>query len=305
MTRTHHTLRSHHTIDKETHHTMTSLKKVNWEEIDPAKHFRYAAQPNQGSGHDGKSVSLKVIDPDSGEEVNFVHQAPELYLPFGIAEKKIENKTHYKASFSFPTVRYDTSKNDWTGKEKYVNYYKWIDSIDKYNREHIFKNMQTWFPNSKRLKKEVLDEFYFSNTWIGDKCLSGEYSPTFSTKLMVRKESIVTKFYNDAKKPASYDDISGDLGKGMRVIPLIRTNGLWFAGKNCGMSYQVVQMLFFRKDQFMGCAIDIDAASDCASVPESLGSPKLSIEVDDEEEDNSRKKRKRSNVASNFNMVEN
>lgn len=289
---------------------MGKFSKVDWEQIDPAIHFRYAAQPLQGNAHDGKSIPLKVID-SSGEEVNFIHQAPELYLPFGIAEKEVGNRIQYRSVFSFPTVRYDTAKKDWIGKEKYVKYYKWIDSIDKYNLEHVYKNMKTWFPSSKQLKKEVLDEFYFSNTWVGDKCLSGEYSPTFTTKLQVRSDAIVTKFYNDAKEECTYSEISGDLGRGLRVIPLIRATGLWFAGKNFGMSYQVIQMLFFRKDQFMGCAIDIDAASDCQSVASSIGSPPLAIEMDDEEEDEeseapkrSKRRKTASNVASNFNMAE-
>ena len=281
------------------------FKKVKWQDIDPATHFRYAAQPLQGNAHDGKSIPLKVIDPSSGEEVDFIHQAPELYLPFGIAEKEVGNRIQYRSVFSFPTVRYDPVKEEWIGNEQYVNYYKWIDSIDKYNLEHVFKNMKTWFPASKQLKKEVLDEFYFSNTWTGEKCLSGEYSPTFTTKLMVRGETMKTRFFNEEKQECEYSEIAGDLGQGLRVIPVIKATGLWFAGKNFGMSYQVVQMLFYRKEQFVGCAIDLETASDCESVPRSVSSGQLMIESEDEAEQQPKKKTRRSgntNVASNFNL---
>lgn len=294
-------------------------KKVNWELIDPAVHFRFAAMPVKGSSHDGHSIPLRIADPESGEEIMFIHQAPELFLPFGIVEKEINDKVQYKATLSFPTVRFDTQKQDWIGKDMYVKYYKWIESIDDYNRNHVFQHMKTWFPSAKPLKKDVLDEFYFANTWVGDKCLAGEYSPTFSTKLCVRSDAIVTKFYNDAYEECTYQEVSGDKGKGLRVVPLIRATGIWFAGKNFGMSYQVIQMLFFRRNQFVGCAIDIGEAADHSSIADSVGSPlQIEIENDESDEENSKarttKRRKKvsssssssnSNVASNFNFVEN
>ena len=46
--------------------------------------------------------------------------------------------------------------------------------------------------------------------------------------------------------------------KGLRVIPLIKTSGLWFAGKSYGMSFQVVQMMIFFRSEFVGCAIETD-----------------------------------------------
>lgn len=296
-------------------------KKISWEKIDPVVHFRYAAKPLKGNKHDGYSIPLKVVDPDTGEETMFVHQAPELYLPFGINEKDVAGKTQYRTVFSFPTVRYDTQSQDWIGKDTYVRYFNWIQSIDDYNKDHVHKNMKTWFPQSKEYKKEILDEFYFCNTWVGDKCLEGEYSPTFTTKLQVRSDAIVTKFFNDAKEECTYDEIADNKGKGLRVIPLLRATGIWIAGKNFGMSYQVIQMLFFRKDRFVGCAIDIGAAADAKSVPSSIGSPyqiDMSGEEDEEEEENTHappKKKTRSsrskkssssnsNVAPNFNMQE-
>ena len=97
--------------------------------------------------------------------------------------------------------------------------------------------------------------------------MSGEYSPTFSGKLIVRAEKMITKFFDGVKDPITkkYPAVEFEEGeegnatwKGLKVIPLVKTTGLWFAGKSYGMSFQVVQMLIFFRSEFVGCAIDID-----------------------------------------------
>ena len=88
--------------------------KLNWENVDPAVHFRYAAKPLKGSQHDGYSISLRVIDPASGEEVMFLHQAPELFLTFGIKEKEVGERVQYRSVFSIPFLHHPKCRSTRT-----------------------------------------------------------------------------------------------------------------------------------------------------------------------------------------------
>lgn len=293
---------------------MSNPAVLDWRKINVARDFRYAAEPKKGS-HDGYSLSVRVVDPNSDEERNFVHQAPEMSLSFGFVEKEVSGKMNYKAPFAFTTVRYDPGSNKWTGSKEMLDYLKFHQDIDAHNQEVLFKNQKQWFGTQK--KKEIIDEFYFKNVWIGDKCLTGEYPPTLSTKLWVRDGAFVTKFYNDKKQQITYDDVKGDASKGLRCIPLLRSTGLWFAGKNNGMSFQVVQLLIFSREEFVGCAIDIGHAadfetpqksityddSDIANSEESLIDTNKRKAEEGEEEGDDNKRQTRSKT-SNFNMPE-
>jgi hypothetical protein len=238
-------------------------RKLDWRKIDPAKHFRFAAMPVRGGGHDGYSIPLRVVHPDTNEEVYFEHQTPELRIPFGITEKDVGGKTHYKVAFSFPSVRHDPTTLRFFGSEEPLAYFNWIKSIDDFNKDTVVKNLKNWFPggNKSVMKEDVLREFYFNNIWIGEKCNQGEYAPTFSAKLKVRMkdqvDTIVTKFFNQDKEEIGYSALEGEAGKGLRCFAILSSNGLWFAGKNYGMSLQVKQLLVYERDQFMGCAIDL------------------------------------------------
>lgn len=218
--------------------TMTPPKILDWQKIDPASDFKYNAQPTKGQNHDGYSIYMNVLDEDTGDEVPFIHQAPPLTLPFGISGKDQNGRRAFKFQFNFPTVRYDPKKSIWTGDEEYVNYVKFIENIDSLNKKHVFDNCKLLF-GGKQHSEEILDEFYCHNLYSGEKCLSGEYSPTFSAKLIIRAEKMITKFFDGVKDPASGKHPSiefeeGEEGnatwKGLKVIPLLKSTGLWFAG---------------------------------------------------------------------------
>jgi hypothetical protein len=288
---------------------------LDWHKVQPRVHFRFSPMPVKGGGHDGYSVPLKVTDPVSNEECFFEHQTPLLSMPFGISEKEVGGKMHYKIAFSFPTVRHDPTKNEFFGNEEQLSYYKWIKEIDDFNKDTVVANMKTWFPGgTKAMKQDVLREFYFDNIWIGEKCASGEYPPTFSAKLKVRMkdqvDTIMTKFFNQNKEEISYSDVAGDAGRQLRCYAIIFSNGLWFAGKNYGMSLQVKQLLVYEKDKVVGCAIELpeeplqtlppaggeyeDGEDDCG----------LEIDLTDKRarEDGSDDHPAKKNVAENFNM---
>lgn len=253
---------------------MPSPTKLDWTKIDIEKDFRFSPMPVKGMSHDGFTIYLKIFDRDSEQEIPFIHQSPPLIMPFGIKGREQNGRLSYKIGFSFPSVRYDPTSQNWTGEENYVNYLKFIKGIDDFNKDHVFKNMKNWFPGSKSFSKEVLSEFYFSNLWISEKCRQGEYSPTFSAKLISSAEGIVTNFFSnqlgsDGKpKSIKFEEDENGAWKGLKCIPLLKASSLWFAGRNYGMSFQIIQMMIFFKEQFIGCAIDVDANDLCVATDE-------------------------------------
>lgn len=246
---------------------------LDWKNIDVEQDLRFSAAPKKGMQHDGFSVFMNVMDTESGQEVPFYHQAPMMALPFGISTKEQNGKIMYKANFSFSSVRYDPVSEKWTGEEEMLKYFEFIRGLDEYNKTHVHKNFKTWF--KKEVKKEVLDEFYFNNLWTGDKVMNGEYAPTFSAKLKASANQVITKFFSNKQKPdGTYESIEFEenesgLWRGLKVIPLLRTSGLWFAGKTYGMSFQIEQMMIFFKNEFVGCAIDVDPCKHNISVTNS------------------------------------
>lgn len=263
-------------------------KTLDWKKIDPAKHFRFSA-PKTGMGHGGFSVNLEVWDDETARAYPFVHQAPPLSLPFGFSAKESANGMRHTAVFSFPTVRLDPSTGEYDGSPETVQYLKFIESIDKFNKDKAFQECKLWF--KKEQPRAVIDEFYFANVYAGEKALAGEYSPTFTTKLPVVKDKFTTQIFNfdPTTHELSETDHSSVMGSVRKCIPLIETRGLWFAGKQFGMSFRVLQMVIYKDDKFEGCAINPEAFMEYAPVPRPLsiegipGQPKRSRETTEDE----------------------
>ena len=252
---------------------MPTGKKLNWRDVVPSRDFRFGT-PMKGNSHDGWSIPLRVFDKESKEEVYFDHQTPLLAMPFGVVAKEIGGKMSYRVGLSFPGVRYDIAKKDFTGGEERIEYLKWLQSIDDFNRQTAFENMSVWFPNAKPLKKDTLDEFYFQNVWLGEKVLQGEYSPTMTTKLRVRKKGdedvIATRIYNQKKQEIEYNDISGDQGKHLKCYARLSTSGLWYAGRNFGMSFSVSELLVYENETYTGCSIEVPGEMECTIGPDGM-----------------------------------
>ena len=240
---------------------------VDWTTIDIPGDLRFAANPTKSMSHDGHSVYVNVIDKKLQREVPFYHQGPPMMMTFGIVPKETPQGVSYKFSLSFPTLRYNPVNDTWTGEEKYVKYYQFLKSIDTYNKKHVCENSELLF--GKNYKQEIVDEFYISNTWESDKCRSGEYSPTVSVKIMTTKTGeFQTTFFSNRKRAdgeleeITFEPNSEGTWKGLKCVPIIKTTGLWFAGKQFGMSLQVEQMVVFFRDKFIGCAVDITGLED-------------------------------------------
>ena len=250
-------------------------KVLDWEKIVPEKHFRFAP-PKSGATHGGFSVGVDVFDEDSNANQRFVHQAPPLSLPFGISSKTNKNTpdgaTHYSASFSFPTVRMDPVSGEFHGEPTTLAYLKFLQSVEALNKKKAFEQSKTWF--KKPMSESIINEFYFNAVYISEKVRSGEYSPTFTAKITEEPNRWATKFFvcrETPGEPTTVAPSSMDLvPKSRKVIPLIETSGIWFAGKQFGMSFKVVQMAYFEDDNFTGMSIDLGSAVEYTTIERPL-----------------------------------
>lgn len=290
-------------------------KKLDWEKINPTKDFRFAP-PKAGSIQGAFSVNIDVFDEESGTNERFVHQAPPLALPFGISSKQIEGKQKYTASFSFPTVRMDPQSGEFRGEDLTLRYLKFLQNVETVNKRKAFEQCSTWF--KKDIKEDVLNEFYFSAVYSSDKVRSGEFSPLFTAKVNEESSRWATRFFKcvedtNSEKPKKVMDCSMDeVPKSRKVIPLLETTGLWFAGKQFGMSFKVLQMVYFEDNNFAGFSIDLGAAAEYQQVDRAIADrPETSVDIPSEDEyEPAMKKRKADftpsapkNVGNGFNFA--
>lgn len=267
--------------------------RLEWSSIDPAADFRFSA-PKATNKQGGFSVAIEVCDNDTGMNKRFVHQAPPLSLPFGISSKpNPDGSMRTGASFTFPTVRMDPQTGEYHGEENILKYMKFLMQIEVVNKKKAFEQCKTWF--KKSMLEEVVDELYFSAVFVSDKVRSGDYSPTFTCKIeevmivdknkqdalkkkkasgetvtdenIMKKNTRATTFFacNEETKEISVSDM-GCVGKRRKVVPLLESTGMWFAGKQFGMQFRVLQMLFYEENDLVGFAIDMGAASEYIQV---------------------------------------
>lgn len=261
-------------------------KKLNWKLIDPATDFKY--EEPRANANDGSGASARVTarDPDTGKFEPLIFQGPKLRLPFGCDKKDIGSGERYYATMAFPSVRYDPQENETynqNGDNTYcsddsnrevLEFFKFWRAVDNANKAAALQNVQAWF--KKNISANVIEEFYYSCvTYDQDEEKAKKYSPKLSTKLITNANGdLKTEFFNQLKEKIDVSKVR----KGSVVIPIIRTRGLWFAGKSFGMSLQIEQAMIFQEDQFDGCAIDL--GEEDAKAP---SSPPLQIDIEDED----------------------
>ena len=235
--------------------------------MNPAEDFVFG-ETKKGRDHDGFSVPLKVKDKN-GMLQNFVHIGPEMAIPFGLKEKVTKFGSRFSCDMTFPNVNRN-EQGELQGPDDLVGYAKWLFDIEELNKQACIKNSKEWF--GKTYKMDVINEFYFKS--IMDARQPEKYSPTFTTRIKHSpSKGFETKFYNQKREPIKFEDIKA----GSRLIPLIETTGLWFAGKSFGMSFKVLQVMVFEKEEFDTCVIDNPYAPAVTEAPEGAIDPSFNM----------------------------
>lgn len=266
-------------------------KVLNWKEIVPEKHFKYSAIA-QSTSHSGKTVKLSV-STDGSEPCKFIHQTPKLRIPFGLQQSESPNGIRYTADLSFPGVVKDENTDEYIGSDpEILEYFSFLVGVESYNKKLAAQECSKWF--KKELSTEVLDTLYHSNIYPVKDELKTKYSPRFKANIMSKSgnpKEFVTSFYNSNSEVITFDDFkSGD-----NVIALLETTGLWFTGKQFGMSFRVLQLLVFERDEFKGCGINLEAYKDYLNVPKPI--------TDAPEEDEEPASKKPKLTSEGFNLV--
>lgn len=239
-------------------------KKMDWKRINPSTDFRY--HPPRSSGlHDGFSVKVECRDPDDGQFYPLIHQGPMLAIPFGLKKKEGNYGARYYCDMSFPGVTQDPDTQEFIGAdEDALGFLKYMMAVDEENKSRALTQAVTWF--KKPMKPDIIEEFYFKNISFSRK--PQQYSPTFSTKIQCSDDGVFrTHFFNQYQKKLEFEQI----GTGLRVIPLMEARSLWFAGKSFGMSWKLIQLMVFEREEFKGCAIDTAAYADYIKPQHALG----------------------------------
>lgn len=241
---------------------------IDWQEI--TTDSLVFLDPKSNSHH-GMSIPVRHKDPKTGQLRPVLFQTPVLRMPFGHSDKTGDYGRKIEAAFGFPhyqassnkdgefEVGFDSSndKGDITAK-----FYEWIATWDKLNKEKACENGRQWF--KKDISPIVIDELYKPN--LRPSSNIEKYSPTFRTKIPTKKEdstlpdgTICTKelpislVFNAKQKEIDLTELT----PGTQAICLLKTSGLWFAGKSFGMNFSIVQIVKLHSDKFEGCAITI------------------------------------------------
>jgi hypothetical protein len=229
---------------------------LKWKDVRPTD-LRYH-QPRNSGAHDGFSVRVEVFDRATDQYHPFIHVGPMMNIPFGLTRKEGPNGSgpRFNCDMTYPGVSKSAGSGEYesNGEPDSLEYLQFTRRIDEQNKAKAVTESPTWF--KKQISKDIIEEFYFHN--VMNPRDEQKYSPTFCAKLWWIGEDFKTEFYNQRKQPIKFDDI----GRGLRVVPLLETRGLWFAGKSFGMSFRVLQLMVFERDQFKGCAIDAGFAMD-------------------------------------------
>lgn len=223
---------------------------TDWRTFDPAKDLVF--QEPKANSHRGFGINLKTRDPN-GEVCEMYHQSPVLRMPFSIGEMEGDYGKKYEATFSFPGYVHDA---DAPGGSKFPSdpemeaYHLFLHNWDEFTLNLAASKSSTWF--KKKYSREVIQELY--KHMLKDSTEPEKYSKLFRTKVPFRYDKFNCSFF-DAKG----NEVSSEvIQRGSRVVALIKTTQMWFAGKGFGVSHQVEQFMVMDEESFDGCAIKID-----------------------------------------------
>ena len=206
--------------------------------------------------HNGISVPVKYKD-ENGRLHPIVIQTPVMSLPFGISDKELEKYGRkIEASLSFPNYAPSIDSDgevhaNWED-EGMSAFFKWFAMWDELNPRIVAERSDSFF--KKKISQVVIEELYKPNIKPSSK--PDKYSPTVRCKIPVASDQPTADFF--ALEPSGTVPIDMNRVKnGARVLCLLKTSGLWFAGKSFGMNFHVVQMVQLQSDKFEGCAVKV------------------------------------------------
>ena len=241
---------------------MAPPRVIDWKDIRPETIVYEGAKNNK---HNGLTVPVKYRDPRTGALHPIVFQTPVMSLPFGVSDKVLE-KYGRKIEASLcpgyipPSDNADPSYESAEMRE----FHDWVSMWDTLNPETVAKNTMAYF--KKQISPMVVTELYKCN--MKQSTQPDKYAPTVRCKVPCTSDGPTADFWSI--EPSGREKVDMNRVKnGSRVIALLKTTGLWFAGKSFGMNFHVIQMVQLASDKFEGCAIQVPAEH----IPPALATP--------------------------------
>lgn len=234
---------------------------LDWTAIDVEKDIRFGNPKRSATG--GISIPINVYNKETDTYVPFIHQTPQLSLPFGISKLEMGKDVCYKADFGFVGVRQEENGPNFYGEDETVlAYFRFIEKLENFIKTTAHNQCKEWFKKEYDISK--IEEIYCTN--IKGLQNATKYSPTFPTKLKVsdargdQKASFRSDFFDEDEERIvvnELDELLDIVPRGSKAISILDTTGLWFNRTGFGISFKVAQMMVFKKDAFNGCAIRV------------------------------------------------
>lgn len=223
---------------------------TDWRNFDPKRDLQF--QTPKANSHRGFGIGVRVKGPD-GNICEMYHQTPVLRLPFAIGEMEGDYGKKYEATFSFPGYVYDENapgQSTFPSDPEMEAYHEFLHNWDEFTLELATSKTQEWF--KKKYSREVIQELY--KHMLKDSTEPTKYSKLFRTKVPFRYDKFSCGFFDSKGNKVSSDVIQ----RGSKVVALVKTTQMWFAGKGFGVSHQVEQFMVMDEESFEGCAITVD-----------------------------------------------
>lgn len=220
---------------------------TDWRNFDPERDLVF--QEPKANSHRGFGINIKTRNP-GGEVCEMYHQSPVLRLPFGIGEMDGDYGKKFEATFAFPGYQHDENAPAQSAFEdpEMQAYHNFLHNWDEFTLNMAASKSSAWF--KKNYSREVIQELY--KHMLKDPT-DPKYSKLFRTKVPFRYDKFNCAFFDSKGNEVSSEAIQ----RGSRVVALIKTTQMWFAGKGFGLSHQVEQFMVMDEESFSGCAITI------------------------------------------------
>lgn len=167
---------------------------------------------------------------------NIAFHTPKMRLPFGVGVYEEPGKpTKYSLDLSIDDMDIDP---------KMKEFYDTIKKLDTKILEDAKKNSLIWL-RKKVVSNDVLDSMYSSPVKIPKDKETGEatdkYPPTFKAKLPYWDNSFTCSVFDHERKKIE-GDFTDLIGKGSRVVAIVKCGGIWFVGGKFGTSWKIEQL---------------------------------------------------------------
>ena len=203
----------------------------------------------------------------NGEKLTM--QVPKSKCPFGLSCQ----------SFDGQPDKYEVSITLNGQTERSQQWKDWVGEFDEKVKSEAVKNSKSWFKSAKEKSAGVIEELYKPMIVESKK----DYPPTQKFKIPFKDGKCYATVFNDKRNEVTVDAIE----KGCNITLIVEVQGLWFVGKQFGVTWRVVQAKVFPLLKLTSYAFkdedDEDVQEDASEEEVEEDASEEEVEVDDEE----------------------